>query len=59
MIRRTVKVLQQMMQISQSASDHFRKLCMTGLLILLHPEKNFQFLKIYQYFELLLKLERV
>ena len=59
MIRRTVKVLQQMMQISQSASDHFGKLCMAGLKILLHPEKYFPFSKIYQYFELLLKLERV
>ena len=59
MVSRTVKVLQQMIQIFQRASEHFGKLCMTGLKILLHPEKNFPFSKIYQYFELLLNLERV
>ena len=59
MVSRTVKVLQQMMQIFQRASEHFGKLCMTGLKILLHPEKIFPFSKIYQYFELLLNLERV
>ena len=59
MVSRTVKVLQQMMQIFQRASEHFGKLCMTGLKILLHPEKTFPFSKIYQYFELLLNLERV